>query len=56
MSSERGYYMPSHLSDNARFLEEDAAKIWSKTAQKLPPDLLKFSPNAVEDIYLTTPN
>ena len=32
-----------------RCTEEDAAKIWSKTVQKLPPDLLKFSLNAVQD-------
>ena len=56
MSSERGYNMPSHLSDNAGSLEEDAAKIWSKTAQKLPRDLLKFSPNAVEDILPNNTN
>ena len=32
-----------------RCTEEDAAKIWFKTVQKLPPDLPKFSVNAVQD-------
>ena len=32
-----------------RCTEEDVANIWSKTVQKLPPDVLKFSLNAVQD-------
>ena len=32
-----------------RCTEEAAANIWSKTVQKLPPDLLKFSLNTVQD-------
>ena len=32
-----------------RSTKEDAAKISSKTVQRLPPNLLKFFPNAVQD-------